>query len=124
MIDVLSTVSGVMAGLGIPYDFEQWHGEVSYPYWIGHYIAIEPTVESGEEELDFILTGTDSGTWRSLIEQAARIKRAFDPIAGHIVRTDAEGIAIWWAGEQPVPTNSQDLKRIEITLTIKKWRAE
>lgn len=124
MISVLPVIADLLERLAIPYDFEVWQGAVSYPYWIGHYIGVEPTTEGGEEEYDFILTGTTNGTWLQLQQQAEKIKQLFDPIGGYTARLeDGSGVGIWYASATPIPTDTQELKRLEITLTVKKWRA-
>lgn len=117
-------IAQTLESLGIPYDFEIWTGEVDGPYWVGHYIETEPVNEDGMTEASFIITGTTRGQWLELEQTKAKIMGAFDPVDGYSAITESgTGVAIWYASATTVPTGVAGLKRLEITLKTKEWRA-
>lgn len=106
---------------GIPYCFEEWTKPVQYPYFVGEYTESEPLNEDGESESTFILTGTSRGSWLSLEEEKEKIRRIF-PDTGASAVLDRIGIAVFYASSMPVPTGTDELKRIQINLKVKEWR--
>lgn len=124
MREILKLISETMEGLGIAYEFGRYSGEPEYPYFVGEYTQTPPTDEDGLQEASFILTGTTRGTWLELEQCRERIEQAFDPFEGMKAITDAgSGIAVYYADAFPVPTDTDELKRIQVDLEIKKWRA-
>lgn len=123
MLDVLNIVNAEMQALGIPYEFERWTAEtIEYPYFVGEYIESPAEDESGKNETEFILTGTTRGTWLELEQMRDKIETSFHPVEGKRYMTEKAGIAIFYANAFPVPTETEDLKRIQINLDIKKWK--
>ena len=57
MEEVLAFMDTELEKVGVPYEFLEWTQPVTYPYFVGEYNEFEPTVESGEQEKTFILTG-------------------------------------------------------------------
>ena len=68
-ISGLKFIADRLKTAGIPYCFEEWSKDITYPYWVGEYTESEPLTESGESESTFILTGTTNGSWLSLEQQ-------------------------------------------------------
>ena len=125
MEHIMAVIADTMDSIGLAYDYEEFMGEVEYPYWVGHYQEVEPTEESGMQEADFLLTGTTRGTWLALQKEANKIRAAFHPVSGKTGTTeDGTGYAIWYASATTVPTDTESLKRIEITLKTKIWRVD
>ena len=123
MGEIMGIIAAVMDGLGLAYDYEEFAGEVSGPYWVGHYQETEPTTEDGKHEASFVITGTTGGTWIELQRAADSIRAEFPEIGGMTGVTDkGTGYAIWYASATTVPTDTAELKRIEITLNVKYWR--
>ncbi len=119
--EVLKYINNLLSDF-IPYSFMQWKGKVEYPYFIGEYSETEPMDEDGLEESTFILTGTTKGSWLGLEQSKQTIKEAFPPISGMTTELDdGSGVAIYYAGSFPVPTGQDDLKRIQINLTVKHY---
>lgn len=41
MVDMLGFISDQLDQLGIPYEFGEWTGEISYPYFVGSFNETE-----------------------------------------------------------------------------------
>lgn len=123
MEHIMAIIADAMESAGLAYGFEEFTGEVAYPYWVGHYQEVEPTEESGMQEADFLLTGTTDGTWLSIVREIDAIRAAFPAVSGMTgTAEDGTGYAIWYASATTVPTDTESLKRAEITLKTKIWR--
>ena len=116
---VLTLLSEKMQELGIAYAFLQWNGEPVYPYFIGEYTEEPEQTESGEMQIDFILSGFTRGSWLSLEEARAKIAEKFRDF---VTIRNGYGIAIYYSHSYPIPQETDELKRMEIHLTIKVWR--
>ena len=108
--------------MGVPYCFEEWTREISYPYFVGEYTESEPLYEDGESESTFILTGTTKGSWLELEQLKEKIHSLFTDVGLTEILNDNIAIAVMYAGSMPVPTGTDQLKRIQINLKIKEWR--
>ena len=107
----------------IPYEFMQWTGKVKYPYWVGEYTEVIPVQEDGLQESTFILTGTTKGSWLELEKAKDKIQNKFPSIDGHgTTLDDGSGVVIFFSNSFPVPTGQDDLKRMQINLSIKQWK--
>ena len=114
MIDVLTTLKNEMETLDIPYTFDTWDQEIELPQFIGE-ISETPTYdEDGKSEYSFILTGYSTNyTYLFSIAEKLKSKYKSSPIV--------DGIVIKYNSANPVDNGSDDLKQIQINLTIKKW---
>lgn len=123
MIDVLSFINSELEKIHIPYEFGEWTSKVAYPYFVGEYSEIESFSESGEEEKSFILNGFTRGSALSLEEMKEKIKEIFPPVGGKTAILDnGSGVAVFYSNSFPVPTGEEELKRIQINLTVKYWK--
>lgn len=118
----LNFISQKLEEIGIPYCFEEWTKKITYPYFVGEYTESEPLNEDGESESTFILTGTTNGSWLALEQVKDKVRRLFTDIGLTAILPDNIAIAVMYAGAMPVPTGTDDLKRIQINLKIKEWR--
>ncbi len=109
---------------GIPYCFGEWTREVTYPYFVGEYTESEPLNEDGESESTFILTGTSRGSWLSLEEEKEKIRNIFPEDGITAILENKTGIAVFYSSAMPVPTGTDELKRIQINLKVKEWRVK
>ena len=123
-ISGLKFIADKLKTAGIPYCFEEWSKDITYPYWVGEYTESEPLTESGESESTFILTGTTNGSWLSLEQQKSIIKKTFPEIGVTAILEDKTGIAVFFATSMPVPTGVDTIKRIQINLKVKEWRVD
>lgn len=120
---MLAFIKTELERIGIPYAFMRWNADVKHPYFIGEYSEVVTTNEDGYEEYSFILTGTTRGTWGELETAKNTIKNHF-PSVGGLRGSTADGtVVVFYDNAFPIDTGEADLKRIQINLTIKKWRA-
>ena len=114
MIDVLTIMNTEMEKLNIPYTFDGWDSEVELPQWIGEIHETTTVDEDGKSEYSFILTGYAT-TNSYLFGIANQLKNKYKNSA--IV----DGIVIKYDNADPVDNGTDDLKQLQINLTIKKW---
>lgn len=121
---MLGFISQQMDVLSVPYEFGEWASAVTYPYFVGELPSPEAIdTEDGGEETTLFLIGFSRNSFMELESAKERIKKHFDPIHGARGRTaDGSGIAVFYSGAFFVPTGEAGLKKIQIELTIKKWR--
>lgn len=119
----LEFISTRLKAADIPYCFEEWTKQIQYPYFVGEYTESEPMNEDGESESTFILTGTSRGSWLSLEAEKEKIRNIFPDSGVTAILEDKTGIAVFYASSRPVPTGTEELKRIQINLKVKEWRA-
>jgi len=117
----LAFVGNVLSAAGINYQFAEFGGTITYPYFVGEYTESEPLTEDGLEESTFLLTGYSRGSWLALETAKETIKALF--INGKTaILPSGRGIAVFWSDSIPIPTQDEEIKRMEIRLTIKEWR--
>lgn len=121
----LNIISNAMESLGLNYAFGDYKTEKGqYPpiYYVGEYQEIPSTKETGEQESQFILTGTTRGTWLALEETKEKIRSYFNKVSGKtVIVEDGSAVAIFYANSFVVPTGDAELKRIQINLDVKEW---
>lgn len=116
----LKFVSDLMDRLSIPYAFMEWKSKPPDRYHVGEPIGVAMTTmeEDGREDTAFFLRGFTRGEWSLLLNDAEKIKKNLPQTA---ILPDGTGIAVFYAGSQPVPTGYAQLKSIKINLDIKEW---
>ena len=114
MIDVLTTLKNEMETLDIPYTFDTWDQDIELPQFIGE-ISETPTYdEDGKSEYSFILTGYATNyTYLFSVAEKLKSKYKSSPIVN--------GLVIKYNSAMPINNGSDDLKQIQINVTIKKW---
>ncbi len=121
-IEALGIINNLLDNL-IPYEFRQWTGTLSFPYWIGEYSEVAPMSEDGEEETTFIITGTTTGNFIELENGKQIIAEEFPKISGKTVKlSDSSIMKIWYETAYPVPTDDNNIKRLQVNLRIKEWK--
>ena len=114
MIDVLTIMNNEMEKLKIPYTFDTWDTDITLPQFIGE-ISETPTLdEDGKSEYNFILTGYATN-YTYLLGIAEQLKTRYKPSAV------IDGIVIIYNNCITIDNNTDDLKQVQITLTIKEW---
>lgn len=103
------------------YCFGRWTKAISYPYFVGEYIEKEVANEDGERQTDFILTGTTDKSYLSLEKEKEKIRSVFTNIGEAEVFDDGSGIAVCYRDAFFVPTNTENLKRMQINLKVLEW---
>lgn len=121
-INGLNYIAGKLKAAEIPYCFEEWTKEIQYPYFVGEYTESEPMYEDGETDSTFILTGTARDSWLELERAKEKIINTFPHTGISAILEDKTGIAVFYTSSMPVPTGTDELKRIQINLKVKEWR--
>ena len=122
-MDKLNFIKQQMSILNIPYEFMEWTGNIiPDSYWVGEYAETPPSTEDGCKESTMLLTGFTRGKWIDLLREKEKIENHFDPVNGLRGTTESGTIVVFFADSTPVPTGEADLKRLQITLTIKEWK--
>lgn len=119
MVDMLGFISDQLDQLGIPYEFDEWTGEISYPYFVGSFNETEHRLEDGYTGGVFTLDGWSRGSKLPLAEINDKLKKVFEDL-----RAVQEGTAFfitYWNGLM-IPTGEEDLFRITITLNTNEWK--
>lgn len=125
--ETLAYINDVLTRLDIPYEFEEFTGNVNEldEYWVGEYQETEPINEDGMMETLFLLTGNanSKGVEGNLVLENTKqkIKEAFPPISGRVaILPNGSGVAIFYANSIKVPT-VDGYKKLQINLKIKEW---
>lgn len=114
MIEVLTILNNEMEKLNIPYTFDGWDNEVELPQFIGELSETPTNDEDGKSEYTFILTGYATN-YTELFAISEQLKNKYKTSA--IV----DGIVIKYNNTITVDNGTDDLRQIQINMTIKKW---
>ena len=114
MIKVLTAMKNELEKMNIPYTFDGWDNEIELPQFVGE-ISETPTLdEDGKNEYSFILTGFAT-SYSELFDISEQLKKKYKTSA--IV----DGIVIKYDNATTIDNGTDDLKQIQINLTIKEW---
>ena len=125
-IEVLNTIKNAMEEMSLSYAFMEYTSGEILPrtYFVGEYQELEPVNEDGEEDAVFILTGFSREKWIQLEDAKAKIKKYFPLSAGKTIVTESGSVAaIFYANSLPVSVEDDELKKMQINLTVKEWSA-
>lgn len=122
-IDAIAYIQDELEKLGINYEFGMYTSHpVKYPYFVGEYSEVGEANEDGMDETTFIITGTTRGSLLELEEEKEKIRNHFKE---HLaILGNSNGIAIYYSNAFTVPTDNDEIRRIQINLTIKEWKVE
>lgn len=125
MKEVLNYINTELGRVGVPYEFLEWTQTVTYPYFVGEYNEFEPTLESGECDKTFILTGFCRGkdARLKLEEMREKVESAFPARDGNMATLNSGSVvAIFYGSAFYVPTGEAQLYKLQINLSIKLWK--
>lgn len=127
--EAFSIINDAMEEMRLNYAFMEYiveDGEtLPKTYFIGEYQELEPVSEDGEEDTVFILTGFSREKWIQLEEAKGKIKKFFPKTTGKTAVTESGSvIAIFYTNSLPFPVEDDELKKIQINLTVKEWKVE
>ena len=114
MINVLTIINAEMEKLNIPYTFDTWDTDITLPQFIGEISETPSLDEDGKSEYTFILTGYATN-YTYLLSVAEQLKTRYKPSAV------VDGLAIIYNSCNTIDNGTDDLKQVQITLTIKEW---
>lgn len=114
MINVLTLLKNEFDNLNIPYTFDGWDSEVELPQFVGEISEVPTVNEDGKNEYSVILTGYATN-YTCLFDVAEQLKSKYKTSA--IV----DGMVIKYNNTMPINNGTDDLKQIQINMTIKEW---
>lgn len=119
MKKVLNTLKNEAKLMNLPYEFDNWKSEIKLPYFVGEISEIPTSDEDGKREFDFILTGEDVGTYSRLLDYSESIEKRYK--YGHSVVVSGGVVKIIYNNTITVPVEDEDVKRIQINITVYLW---
>lgn len=121
---VLGDVSKSMSEIGLEYGFMSYRkSKIVYPYFVGEYSEVDGDTEDGMQECTFMLTGFSRGSGGLLVLEQAKekIKKYFTRQGRRFLHDDGSVAIIMYGNAFPVQKDDEELKSIQINLTIKDW---
>lgn len=119
MIETIKFMNSELEKIGLNYQFDEWKsGSIPNTYWVGEYNEAGEA-DDGSDETTFILTGTTTQSRLILEVQKDMIKKHFDKLTA--ILDSGSGVAVDYSNAFPVPTGAEDIRRIQINMTIKEW---
>lgn len=107
----------------LPYQFYEWGTKAEYPYWVGEYSEVSSTSEDGSGEDVMMITGTTKGSVMDLENGKRVLQKAFPTFSGyHAVLDSGTHIIAYYDTSTMIPTDGNDIKRIQVNLQIKSWK--
>lgn len=121
--DTLGLLANKLIEAGINYEFMEWtDSDIPETYFVGEYTENESLNEDGYHESVFMLTGTTTGSWLELETIKKKVESLFPCIPREsFLLPDGSRVVVLYSTATPVPTETADIKRIQINLTIKEW---
>lgn len=114
MIGVLTVLNNEFNKMNIPYTFNEWDKEIELPQFIGEISEVPTNDEDGENEYSFILTGYAT-SYSELFGMAEQLRNKYK--IPYIV----DKVAIKYNNITIIDNGTEDLKQIQVNLTIKDW---
>lgn len=118
-MNFLGYLDKLLTDNGINYTLDLVNDVVEFPYWVGDYQETTSSDEQGYHEYIFNLTGTNKGTYSRLIKDLDVIRNL--TMNQTTMLGDDHSVAIYYETMQMIPSQDEEIKRMEITLTIKEW---
>lgn len=118
-IETLNYINDILTENGIIYAFSRLNGEIPESYWIGEYSEVESGNEDGMIESDFILTGTTEESWIRLQQEKEFIENLLKNKT--LILPSGMGITINYEKALIVPTDTEQLKRIQMNFSVREW---
>lgn len=115
MIGVLTVLKNEFDSMNIPYTFDEWDREIELPQFIGEISEVPTTDEDGKNEYSFILTGYAT-SYSELFTFAEQLRNKYK--IPYIV----DKVVIKYDNMTTIDNGTEDLKQIQVNLTIKDWR--
>ena len=119
MKKVLKALKDEFKLMNLPYEFDNWESELKLPYFVGEISEVPTLDEDGKREFDFKLTGEDVETYSQLLDYSESLRKRYE--YGHSVLIDGGVIKIIYENTIPVPVEDENVKRIQINITVYLW---
>ena len=119
MKKVLNALRNEFKLINLPYEFDNWKSELKLPYFVGEISELPTLDEDGKREFDFILTGEDIDTYSRLLDYSDTIRKRYE--YGHSVVVNGGLVKIIYDNTITVPVEDENVKRIQINITVYLW---
>ena len=119
MVDIVSFVGKKLHEAGVPYEYGEWTGNISYPYFVGSFMETESYFEDGQTVGIFTIDGWSRGSKVKLLEMVDKIKATFRSLYEAV---DGTLFFVVYSGALPAPTGENDLSKVTITLNTNEWK--
>lgn len=122
IVDVLNLIKTEMQKLDMNYQYGRYDRPVSYPYFVGECSAGEFVSENNYQEGTVFINGFSRNTRLELLEKSETIKNHFADFRA--ITESGNGVSITVAAFSVIPQEDAELKRVQITLNVKKWSVD
>lgn len=127
--EALCLISEAMNVTGLEYGFMEYATDAGNTlpktYFVGEYQELEGEKESGETDSIFILTGFSRKSWAELEHAKEKIRKYLSGSVGRIYKTESGlVVAVFYENSFPIHVEDDELKKMQINLLIKEWKAE
>ena len=125
----LAYIKDRLTSAGLNYHFGRYdygHGSPVYPYYVGEYNEDMAEAEDGGQLTTLTIHAWARGNNAAMaLEQGkAKIRALFPPVGGDRAILDGSGVVVTYGRSQYIPTGDDELKRLEITITVQEWSEE
>lgn len=122
IIDALNLIEAEMKKLKYNYQYGRYQGAVLYPYFVGEGSASEFVSENNYQEGTVFINGFSRNSLLELMTASETIKQHFSDFRA--ITESGNGVSITVAAFSQIPQEDAELKRVQITLNIKKWSVD
>lgn len=141
MVDILNFVKSKLDEVKVPYEFGEWTSTVSYPYFVGSFDETDYSAESDCTTGVFTINGWARGEDCRLVLMmlADRIKRKFGHLSEYVksdwkwdelnflfgmAENTSNAFLVCYFNTLSVPTDEDDLFRVQIILNTYQWKGK
>ncbi|MCD8079211.1 MAG: hypothetical protein LUF04_02005 [Bacteroides sp.] len=121
MVGLLSVIADTMAENNIPYEYEEWTQDISYPYFVGIYDETGFIYEDNHTSGAVTIYGWSRDSRLVLAEYADKIRSLFSNV--QVIADDCLYF-IRYGGSLNEPTDVEGLSKVSITLYVEEWKGE
>lgn len=117
---VLEVVNAEMERLDIDYVYDNWDSDLVMPYCVGELNEIETFDEDNKREFTLMLSCEDNtNSYSRLFDISNTLKNTYKH--NQKILFDNSVFVIKYSNTIKIPTEDENIKRIQINLNIKVW---
>ena len=96
MVDMLDFIAERLEQFNIPYEFNEWMSEISYPYFVGSFSETEHRAEDGYTGGVLTIDGWSKDSIAPLLKANDKIQKEFEDL---ILPTGKQGVEVGTNGK-------------------------